>query len=161
MMSIPERLSRSATITVNAPPDRAFPLFGVAEQTQWVEGWKPRLVFPGSNTITEKMVFITPIAPGGEDYIWIVSRYAPHELCLEYTATASDRVGFMSIRCSRTADHGTETEITCTFIGLSERGCLLNAETLDRLYIHGLRDREEAMNHYLATGEKLSTSRAL
>ena len=153
----PKRISRSAQITVDAPLNQAFALFGPVREKDWAEGWDPELIDPTDELVQERMVFTTQSHFGQEepDDVWIVSTYSLGDAFIEYTVFCHEHVHWIEVVCEETAD-GTKTraEITYTYLGLTDRGNSLSKVTLDLVFERDLRDWEEAINHYLASGER-------
>ena len=80
------RISRTARITLNAPLKTVFPLFGPIEEKKWAHGWDPRIIFPDTNRLEQKMIFKTGQKDKDEtDYIWVVSSLIPQDALIEYT----------------------------------------------------------------------------
>jgi hypothetical protein len=152
-----KRISRTSTITLNAPLREAFPLFGPIREREWAAGWNPEILYSTTGLVDEHMVFKTPSHGHGEpDYIWTVSKYAPDRTLIEYTVSTPERLWTITIRCREgIPDRSTEAEITYTYTGLTALGNAINERALQVMYAHDLRDWEEAINHYLATGERL------
>ena len=151
------RISRSATITVNAPLGRAFELFGPVREKDWAEGWSQEPIDPTSEIVQERMVFTTQSHFGREepDDVWIVSAYSLGDSFIEYTVFAHERVHWIEVVCEATSGgEKTRAEVTYTFLGLTDRGNSLNREALELIFERDLRDWEEAINHFLATGER-------
>ena len=44
-------------LTVHAPIERAFPLFGAIEEKKWAEGWEPQVLYPSPAKDQQGMVF--------------------------------------------------------------------------------------------------------
>lgn len=154
----PQRISRSATITLNAPLEKGFLLFGPIREKDWAPGWDPRILYPTSNRVEERMIFKTSSHTGhGEsEYTWTVSKYSPDQALIEYLVFTSERVWWITIQCREAVpDQTTEAEITYTYTGLTSKGNEINARALQSMYAHDLRDWEEAINHYLRTGERI------
>jgi hypothetical protein len=153
----PKRISRSATITVNAPLDEAFALFGPIREKDWADGWDPQPIDPVGEIVQERMVFTTQSHFGQEEPedLWIISTYSVGDSFIEYTVFEHEQVHWIEVACEQT-DSGEKTraEITYTYLGLTDRGNSLNREALDLMFANDLRDWEEAINHYLATGER-------
>ncbi|MGD0167687.1 MAG: hypothetical protein ABSC51_10455 [Gaiellaceae bacterium] len=153
----PQRISRTAKITVNAPLDEAFALFGPIREKDWADGWDPQLIDPVSELVQERMVFTTQTHFGQEepDDVWIISAYSVGDSFIEYTVFEHERVRWIEVVCEPTgSDETTRAEITYTYLGLTDRGNSLSKESLDLIFEHDLRDWEEAINHYLAIGER-------
>ena len=155
---VSKRIARTSTISLKAPLKEVFPLFGPLREKEWADGWEPRILYPRTNEIEERMVFMTA-PPYGHDepnYTWIVSRYLPDQALIEYTVFTPERIWWITIQCREdVSGQTTQAVITYTYIGLTERGNVTNEKTLQHMYAHDLGDWEQALNHYLATGEKL------
>ena len=153
----PKRISRSAQITVDATLNEAFTLFGPVKEKDWAEGWDPKLIDPTDELVQERMVFTTQSHLGLEepDDVWIVSTYSLGDAYVEYTVFAHEHARWIDVICEETADgQKTRAEVTYTFLGLTERGNSLSNEMLELIFERDLRDWEEAINYYLATGER-------
>lgn len=151
-----QRIAETRRIKLNAPLQIVFPLFGPIKEKLWVKGWEPEILFLDAAEIAEHMIFRTPPRFEKEPpYTWILSKYAPEQAFVEYTVFTPERLWTIAVRCEAAAPHTTHAEITYTFTGLSEHGNTLNEKALAAMYANDLKDWEEAINHYLKTGEKL------
>lgn len=151
------RISRTSIITLNAPLREVFPLFGPIREREWAAGWAPQILYSTTDLVEEHMVFKTPSHHGhGEpDYIWTVSKYLPDQAFIEYTVFAPERLWWITIQCCEDIPkQTTRAEITYTYTGLTDTGNVINEKTLQLVYAHNLRDWEEAINHYLKTGDR-------
>jgi hypothetical protein len=150
------RISKTRAITLNAPLEKVFPLFGPVKEKGWAAGWEPHLIY-GATDLEEHMVFQTQSHHGQEpDSIWTVSRYHPEQSFIEYTVFAPERIWWIAIECSEGKGRETTTaKITYTYTGLTERGNAINEKAMATMYRHDLKDWEIAINHYLKTGKRL------
>ncbi len=153
------RISKTSRITLRAPLRLVFPLFGPIKEKLWVEGWNPEIVFLDAEEIAEHMIFRTPPRFEKEPpYTWILSKHAPEQALVEDTVFTLERLWTITVKCEEeAAAQSTLTEITYTYTGLSEQGNALNEKALHAMYANDLKDWEEAINHYLKTGEKLQS----
>ena len=161
-MSLPfksERISRTSSITLNASLNRVFPLFGPIKEMEWAAGWEPKVIY-STTDMEERMVFQTRSPHGPEPvFTWSVSKYQPDQAFIEYTVFTSERLWWITIQCREDNEREkTTAEITYTYTGLTEQGNVHNANALAAMYRHDLKDWEEAINHYLTTGERLEFS---
>jgi hypothetical protein len=147
-----QRVSRSATIQVNASLATTFPLFGPVLEKLWAWGWNPHVIYSSVPLIEEKMIFRTRGDEG--DYTWAVARYEPEQHLVEYIVHAETRVWFITVSC-REAEKGTSATVTYTYTGLTKEGSARNQEAIDEMFRHDLKDWEEAISYYLSTGEVL------
>jgi hypothetical protein len=153
-----KRISRTRSITLDASLEKVFPLFGPIREREWAAGWDPDILFPPAVPVEERMVFKTRSHGGHDeaDSTWIVSKYLPEEGTIEYTVFATERVGWIEIRCREGEEPETTcAEITYTYLGLNDAGNTANELALEQMYAHGLQDWEAAIEHYLRTGEQL------
>jgi hypothetical protein len=151
-----ERISRQSTITLSAPVETVFRLFGAIEEEKWAPGWRPTVVFSDSGTIQDQMVFTTKGHQDLEpDYTWTVSRYEPENWLVEYTVFTLDRLWRISIRCRSLVDkRHTDADVCYTYTGLNEKGNTLNKQAIASMFAHDLKDWERQINYYLETGQK-------
>ncbi|MEK7728813.1 MAG: hypothetical protein AAB354_10400 [candidate division KSB1 bacterium] len=152
-----QRISQTRRIQLHAPLQTVFPLFGPITEKLWVPGWNPEIVFLDKEEIAEHMIFRTPPRFEKEPpYTWILSKYTPEQALVEYTVFTPERLWMITVRCEGDESaQTTQAEITYTFTGLSENGNALNEKALHAMYANDLQDWEEAINHYLKTGERL------
>jgi len=54
-----ERVSKSASITLNGPIEKVFPSLVAVEEKKWADGWDPVVLYPESGHLEEGMTFIT------------------------------------------------------------------------------------------------------
>ena len=151
-----ERVSKSATITLEGPIERVFPLFGAIEEKQWADGWNPTVLYPLSEQIEEGMVFTTPGHGHGETTVaWIMSKYQTDNRLIEYIVSTANRYWMITIQCFALSATQTKSTIRYTYTGLTLLGNEINKHAIEKMYERNLKDWEEAINHYLKTGKVL------
>jgi hypothetical protein len=151
-----DRLSKSATITLNGPIERVYPLFGAIEEKKWADGWDSVVLYPTSGQIEEGMVFTTEGHGHGETtFAWIVSKYQPENHLIEYIVSTANRYWVITIQCIASSDTQTKAIIKYTFTGMTALGNEINKHAIEKMYARNLKDWEEAINHYLKTGKTL------
>jgi hypothetical protein len=62
------------TITLNAPPAGAFPLFGPVREAEWAEGWAPAFLYPPGGAQREGTVFATHDEARGHA-VWVLTEF--------------------------------------------------------------------------------------
>ena len=152
-------ISKTATITLHAPLEDAFPLFGPIREREWAEGWNPRMVTEHSTDAEQHMVFQTDAHSDTDPdtFTWVLSNYDPENAFIEYTVFATERLWWITIDCDQPAgNETTSATITYTFVGLTEQGDQDNEHALERMYRNDLHDWQKAINHYLSTSSRLS-----
>jgi len=149
-----ERIQKSASFVVRAPLEKAFPLFGPIREKEWAAGWEPQIIFSIDPEVEEHMIFKTAGGhPGESEYLWALTQFRPDESLVEYTVSTSNRVWFITVKCKPNGNY-TNVTVTYSYTGLTEHGNQLNKIALDKMFAHNLRDWEEAINYYLATGKQ-------
>jgi hypothetical protein len=150
----PVRISQCATILLNAEIENVFPLFGPIREMEWADGWNPEVMY-GHSEVEEHMIFRTASKYSEEKfYQWVITKYNPEKHEIEYTVSAMDRVWFIKVEC-REHKQFTLATVTYTYIGLTEAGHIRNRAGMESIFEQNLNDWEDAINHYLKTGEKL------
>ena len=155
-----ERITRSSEITLNGKLEQVFPLFGPKKERDWAPGWAPHIIYLKGILIEEHMVFTTQSHHGHEpDSTWIVSKFDPEACYVEYTVFAPERLWLIQIRCRET-ENGAKTvaKVTYTYTGLTDSGNHKNKIALETMFKHDLKDWEEQINHFLATGKQIERS---
>jgi hypothetical protein len=149
-----QKISRTATISLKSTIDKVFPLFGPIREKEWAHGWDPDVV-SGEDDVSEHMVFKTHGRYDDEpEYLWAITKYSPENFLIEYTVTSKERLWFITVQCKNNRP-STSAEVTYTYIGFSKKAEERNAESLGRMFARDLDDWEEAINHYLLTGNQL------
>jgi hypothetical protein len=150
-----ERVQRSATFVLNAPIEKAFPLFGPIREKDWAAGWEPEILYSNHDEVEQHMIFRTSSSHRDADhYLWVVSQYRPEIFFIEYTVSTPQRIWFITVSC-RPSDDKTTVTVTYTYTGLSDEGNRTNKMALEKMYVRNLKDWEEALNFYLATGKRM------
>jgi hypothetical protein len=149
-----QRLHRSASILIEAPVDKAFPLFGPVREKEWATGWEPEIIFTNDAWVEEHMIFQTKGQETGEKYIWAVTTYQPEKYLIEYTVLTNERIWFIRVACASQGDK-TSATISYTYTGLTDEGNRKNKLAIEKMFNNDLSDWEEAINYYLKTGQLL------
>jgi hypothetical protein len=149
-----ERVQKSASFVVNTDIEKAFPLFGPIREKEWTISWEPQIIYSVNSEVEEHMIFKTSGKHHGEEeFLWVLSQYKPKDYFIEYAVSTSQRVWFITVLC-RPKGKNTSVTVTYSYTGLTEHGNELNKAALDKMYAHNLKDWEEAINYYLATGKR-------
>ncbi|HZY81424.1 MAG TPA: hypothetical protein VFE50_18000 [Cyclobacteriaceae bacterium] len=152
------RTHRSASITVRAPIDDAFPLFGPIREKDWAHGWNPDVIYPKDVLVAKHMVFRTQGGLHGspEAYTWVIVNYDPAKYLIEYMVSAAERFWFITVTC-HLADQGTQVTVTYSYTGLTETAIQKNLTAINQIFTSDLKDWETAINYYLSTGKQLTS----
>ena len=148
-----EKVSQTASFTVNGPIVEIFPLFGAFEERKWESGWNPVLIYPAEEIIEEGTTFKTDGHGEEPEYLWRVSRFDPDNFLIQYLVSTPNRYWTITVQCRTAPGDNTTTiaTVTYTYIGLNHTGNQLNRIHLQRMYQHDLQDWATAINTYLAT----------
>jgi hypothetical protein len=99
-------------------------------------------------------VFVTSAGP--EEAIWMITRHEPENHLLEITKVIPGIVvGTIRIRLAAAAQ-GSTADISYTFTALGPDGDRVVREFTQEHFDEFMRTWERELNHYLATGERLS-----
>jgi hypothetical protein len=152
-----ERLEKSATIKLEAPIDRVFPLFGPVREKDWAHGWDPQVIYPKDVLVAKHMVFQTKGGLHGstETYTWTIVNYEPAQFTIEYLVSASDRLWFITVRCKAQGEN-TSATVTYSYTGLTPDGNQKNKAAIHNMFASDLKDWEKAINYYLKNGTQLT-----
>lgn len=122
-MFVPRSKTLSGSLTVDAPVERAFPLFSPLGERLWVPGWDPEVLAPEGAEWEEEMLFRTRDEHG--EAVWVITRLdrAAHEVTY-HRVEPGRYVARVEVRCTPLGER-TAVRTSYRFVGLSEAG---NAE---------------------------------
>jgi hypothetical protein len=159
-VSPPVRVKRSFTQKLSAPPEQIFPLLCPVRETEWVNGWDPRLVITRSGYIEPECTFVMPGEP--QDSIWTVTHWDPEDWAVEFVkVTPEFTVGRIEIKL-RAGEHAqTLADIDYTYTALSPAGSEFVEQFTAEAYEAFMKEWESELEHYLQTGRKKDKPAAL
>jgi hypothetical protein len=150
---VPAHETRAATIRLQAPPVRAFPMFEPEGERAWAPGWDPTWLHPLDGRAREGGVFLTG-APGGET-IWTMVAHEPPAYVRYARVTPGVHAVMVDVRLRPADADETRAEITYTMTALSPAGNDAVAEMAGR-YDGWMMEWEQAINAALAAGAMLA-----
>jgi hypothetical protein len=149
----PNRIRRTYTQRLAAPPDAVFPLLCPVREADWIPGWDPRLVISSSGIAERDCVFITS-GPAGET-VWYVTRHEPQAGFVEMLRiTPAVTACRLTIQLRPTKD-GCEAEVTYAHISLGPQGEAFVASSAEESFRRFMQEWEAMLNHYLRHGTAL------
>lgn len=149
MTFTPLRLTRTATIRLNAPPATVFPLFTPLGEKLWIPDWNPTIIYPASGALELNAVFTTPHTDGAPT-VWTVVEAAPEEYRVAYVRVAPDsHVARITVQCAEESPAATKATVSYVFTGLTEQGNAYVGQYTESHYQHWLQQWESAINAYL------------
>ena len=150
----PNRVSRSYTQHLEAPPAKVFPLLCPVRETEWVNDWRPKLVISGSGLAEPGCVFVTPGIP--DDAVWLMTVYDMKKHRLEIIKFIPGMViGTISVGLAADGKDRCTADITYAYTSLSDHGDLALEEFTPAHFESFMRTWETELNHFLRTGGKL------
>ena len=153
----PHRVSRSYTQQLGAGPDRVFELLCPVRETEWVNDWRPKVVFTESGLAEPGCVFITPSVP--EDALWLMTEYDRGRHRLQIVKMIPGVVvGTIDIDLKAAGSDACEADITYAYTALSDHGDRALEEFTEAHFESFMKTWERELNHYLETGSKLDLS---
>ena len=150
----PHRVTRRYTQQLNAPPDQVFPLLCPVRESEWVNGWHPRLVATESGLAELDCVFVTPSGP--QEAIWVITRYEPAAHLIEIVKVIPGIVVGKIVIQLAVAPGGSTAEISYGFTALGPDGDRVVNEFTQDHFDEFMLAWETELNHFLATGERLN-----
>src|SRR5438067_506149 len=119
------QVRRMGEITLHAPLEKVFPLFGPVDEAKWAPGWQASIKHGGNAEVGT--VFTTDAS--GHQAMWIVSRYEEERRAIQYTVVfPEDRVVQIDIECQFRNANETRCHRVCD--DCSERSGSKNGESI-------------------------------
>ena len=138
-----------------AKPEAVFPLLCPVREYEWIETWSCEVVYTRSGVAELDCVFRTSFAADGPDDTWVVSRYEPPSR-IEFVRVNGLRSMRYVIELSPHGESGTRATWSQVLTGLNADGDRLLEAQSDQAFSERLSGIERMLNHFLATGERLS-----
>jgi hypothetical protein len=141
--------------TINAPPNKVFPLLCPVREAEWLDGWKYELIYSESGFAEEGCVFSTPYE-GEEDTIWIITKHDKENNEIEFVRyTYDSRTCVLRIALRSKDNHCSSVDITYTYTGISQRGNDFIDNFTEDKFLDAVKFWEKSMNYFLETGNRL------
>jgi hypothetical protein len=150
-----DRIFRTNTIQVEAPPEKVFPLLCPMREYDWVEPWKCEMVYTDSGFVEDHCVFRTDFEDQGEA-IWMVSRHEPETGIIQFVITCpATHVENLDIAVAPIDVASSRIRWNRTYTALNERGNAFIKELTGPGYDDEIYGLEAMLNHFCRTGEML------
>ena len=117
---IPAHQTRGATIRLEAPPERAFPMFTPLGERAWAEGWDPQFLHPLDGAACEGSVFVT--RAGGRETLWTTIAHHPPARAAYSRVTPGLHAVIVDVRLRSAEDGGTLADVSYAFTALTPAG---------------------------------------
>ena len=141
------------------PPENVFPLLCPVMEAAWVPGWMPELVISGSGVCEQDCIFVTPPEADSDPgrAIWIVTKYDRDNWTLEmYKVISEYAITKLEISLASNSDDSTTAHIAYEVTAMGTAGDKFIEQFTAEWYEGFMVEWETAMNHYLATGNKIA-----
>lgn len=154
---VAKSVTHTATIRLQGPLDRVFPLFGPIGEKEWAPGWNPQIVYPIGPEVAEGMVFTVDDGAHGAAF-WTITRYDPAAQRIAYVNVIPGfLVNRIEIAC-RAAGGQTDVTITYQHTALSDGGNEFVTHADDAMFEKRMAHWQHAINHLLTTGRRISAT---
>ena len=156
----PRRIRHSFTQSIKGTPGQVFPLLCPVREADWIPGWTTDWVISNSGVAEKDCIFQTPPRPGagGAASIWVITRHDADAFEVEmFKVTPEFTVGKLQISLSAQGQAGTSATIAYEFTSLGPHGDTYLEGFTAQWYEEFMQVWEEQMNHYLESGELIST----
>lgn len=116
-------VKHTAGFQINQPIDILFPLFSAEGEKLWVPGWDYDKIMAGTD-LHEDYIFVTKTHDhASTDAIWLAKKYKPETHFVQfYKVEPEDKVGIITVQCSKISASQTQVEVSYEYIGLSKKG---------------------------------------
>jgi hypothetical protein len=150
------RTTRTYRQTINATPEKLFPLICPVREAEWLDGWQYAMIYSDSGLVEEGAVFSTPHA-GEADTVWIVTRHDPEKREVEFARfTPASRICVLRIAVSAKAEHSSFVDISYTYTATTPAGNAFIENLTEEAFVEAVNFWEKSMNYFLDTGKKLA-----
>ena len=150
-------ISLTHIIKLNAPLKEIFLLFTPQGEKKWAPGWDFETVYPASGETVENQVFTTLSQDHAQSKaIWLLTRLEPENHLVEYVRVEPElKIGKVIVSCKQGVENTSLAEVSYIYTALSEKGNEELAKFTEDFYKQYIGMWENAINHYLETGEIL------
>ena len=149
------RITKTYRQTINAIPERVFPLLCPVREAEWLDGWQYAMIYSESGLIEEGAVFSTP-HEGEVDTVWIVTKHDPGKREIEFARfTHESRTCVLKIAVRAKAEHGSFVDISYTYTATTPAGNDFIDSLTEEAFVEAVVFWEKSMNYFLETGKKL------
>lgn len=149
------RTIRTYRQTINAAPEKVFPLICPVREAEWLDGWQYAMIYSESGLVEEGAVFSTPHA-GEADTVWIVTKHDPGKRQVEFVRfTHASRICVLRIAVSAKTENSSFVDISYTYTATAPEGNAFVESLTEAVFVEAVSFWEKSMNYFLATGKKL------
>ena len=149
------RTTRAYRQTINAIPEKVFPLLCPVREAEWLDGWQYTMIYSESGLIEDGAVFSTP-HDGEPDTVWIVTKHDPGKREIEFARfTPASRTCVLRIAVRAKAEDSSFVDISYTYTATTPAGNAFIESLTEEAFMEAVGFWEESVNYFLETGKKL------
>ena len=150
-----KRRTRTYRQTIDAAPEKVFPLLCPVREAEWLDGWRYRMIYTASGLVEDGAVFNTPQV-GDEDTVWLVTRYDPKSYEIDFARfTPNSRTCLLSIAVTSKDEHRSYVNVSYTYTALTPAGNDFIDDFTEEAFLAAVTFWERSMNCFLKTGKRL------
>ena len=141
--------------TINAAPEKVFPLLCPVREAEWLDGWRYNMIYSESGLAEKGAVFSTPFE-GEEDTVWIITKHDAKKHEGDFARfTHNSRTCFLTISVKSKDVDTSYVNISYTYTGIMPAGNDFIDGFTEETFLEAVIFWEKAINYFLETGEKL------
>ncbi len=136
--------------------EEIFPLLCPVPERDWIDGWEYEMIHSISGFAELGCVFTTPYK-GDLKTIWQITQFDTDNYCIEFVrVTPGETIVKINIDLERIDRNKTETHISYQYTGLNEDQNQSIINSIPAAFTNNMIYWENAINHYLKTGNMLT-----
>jgi hypothetical protein len=150
-----QRITREYRQTINATPDKMFPLLCPVREADWLDGWRYNMIYSESGLVEEGAVFSTSYE-GEDDTVWIVTKHDSKIHEVEFARfTHNSRTCVLRIAVNSKDENSSYVDVSYTYTGITPAGNDFIDNFTEETFLEAVTFWEKSMNYFLETGERL------
>jgi hypothetical protein len=150
-----KRITREYRQTINATPEKVFPLLCPVREAEWLNGWQYSMIYSKSGLVEEGAVFSTP-DEGEENTVWIVTKHDSKTYHVEFVRfTHNSRTCLLKIAVKPKDNNSSYVDISYTYTSITSVGNDFIDNFTKAAFLEAVTFWEKSMNYFLETGERL------
>lgn len=152
------RVTKQYRQTIQAAPEQVFPLLCPVREKEWLENWEYQMLYSVSGLAETGCVFSTP--EGDTNAVWLIVQHNQASGEITFVKTVPDiSITQLDIQVAQIENRQqSHVDITYCHTGLSAQSDEIIQHITDEMFNKRLKFWEDAMNHYLETGNQLQST---
>lgn len=156
MTFVAKRITKTHTQINIGSPEIVFPLICPVKEADWLESWNYKMIYSKSGIAEEGCIFLTSVKDM-PDTFWYITVHDPESKEIEFVRmTYNETIVKINI-CLKDNYNGTSTTlISYEYTALNEKQNKWIENESDKYFDNMMKVWEKSINHYIASGERLS-----